>query len=46
SLALAPAQRVAALANAPAAGLLSQLRMMSEGASGEGGAAAAPAAEG
>ena len=46
SLALAPAQRVAALANAPAAGLLSQLRMMSEGASGEGGADAAPAAEG
>ena len=46
SLALAPVQRVAALANAPAAGLMSQLKTMSEGASGEGGADAAPAAEG
>ncbi len=46
SLALAPVQRVVALANAPAAGLMSQLKTMSEGASGEGGADAAPAAEG
>jgi large subunit ribosomal protein L10 len=45
SLALAPAQRVAALANAPAAGLMGQLKTMSEGAPAEGGEAA-PAAEG
>src|SRR5512135_905020 len=46
SLALAPVQRVVALANAPAASLMSQLKTLSEGASGEGGANAAPAAEG
>jgi large subunit ribosomal protein L10 len=43
SLALAPAQRIAALANAPAAGLMSQLKTLSEGAP-EGGEPA-PAAE-
>jgi large subunit ribosomal protein L10 len=42
SLALAPAQRVAALANAPAAGLMSQLKTLAEGAP-EGPEAAAPA---
>jgi large subunit ribosomal protein L10 len=42
SLALAPAQRVVSLANAPVAGLMSQLKTMSEGAP-EGGGEAAPA---
>src|SRR5436305_4995583 len=35
SLALAPVQRIVALANAPAAGLMSQLKTMSEGAGGD-----------
>lgn len=41
SLALSPAQRVVALANAPASGLLGQLKAMAEpeGAEGEGAAA-------
>jgi large subunit ribosomal protein L10 len=46
SLALAPAQRVAALANAPASNLMAQLKTMSEGAPVEpesNGEAAAPA---
>jgi large subunit ribosomal protein L10 len=42
SLALAPVQRVLALANAPAASLMSQLKSISE--RGESGASAAPAA--
>ncbi len=46
SLALAPAQRVAALANAPAAGLMSQLQTLSEEASGAGEAGANAPAEG
>jgi large subunit ribosomal protein L10 len=37
SLALAPAQRIVALANAPAGGLMSQLKTMSEGAPAQGG---------
>ena len=37
SLALTPAQRIVALANAPAGGLMSQLKTMSEGAPAEGG---------
>ena len=37
SLALAPAQRIVALANAPAGGLMSQLKTMSKGAPAEGG---------
>jgi large subunit ribosomal protein L10 len=41
-LALAPVQRIVSLANAPAAGLMSQLKTMSEGAGGE--AAEEPAA--
>jgi large subunit ribosomal protein L10 len=41
ALALAPAQRVVSLANAPAAGLMGQLKTLSEGAP-----APAPAAEG
>ena len=47
ALALAPAQRVVALANAPAGGLMSQLKTMSEGAPAEGdeGASADAAAE-
>ena len=36
-LALAPAQRIVALANAPAGGLMSQLKTMSESAPAEGG---------
>ena len=46
SLALAPVQRILALANAPAGSLMCQLKTMSEGAGGEGGpeAAAQPAA--
>jgi len=35
SLALAPVQRIVALANAPAAGLMGQLKTMSEGAGGD-----------
>ena len=35
SLALAPVQRIVALANAPAAGLMSQLKTMSDGAGGD-----------
>jgi large subunit ribosomal protein L10 len=45
ALALAPAQRVVALANAPVGGLMSQLKTLSEGAPAEDGDAA-PAAEG
>ncbi len=52
SLAMSPAQRVVALANAPASGLLGQLKTLAEGAPAgdepagdEPGAAAAPAAE-
>jgi large subunit ribosomal protein L10 len=52
SLALSPAQRVVALANAPASNLQAQLKTLSEGAEGAGegageagGEAAAPAAE-
>ena len=47
SLALSPAQRVVALANAPASGLLGQLKTLAEGAPADDdpGAAAAPAAE-
>ncbi len=37
SLALAPAQRIVALANAPAGGLMNQLKTMSEGAPAQGG---------
>ena len=45
-LALAPAQRVVALANAPAGGLLSQLKTLSEGApEAEAPAGAAPEGE-
>ena len=49
SLALSPAQRVVSLANAPAGGLMSQLKTLSEGAPADGegapadGEAAAPA---
>jgi large subunit ribosomal protein L10 len=39
SLAMAPAQRILALANAPVAGLMSQLKTMSEGSGGEEGTA-------
>jgi large subunit ribosomal protein L10 len=48
SLALSPVQRVVGLANAPAGGLLGQLRTMAEGApdAEDGGAAEAPAAGG
>ena len=51
SLALSPAQRVVSLANAPASGLLGQLKTLAEGAPAEDGepaadAEAAPAAEG
>jgi large subunit ribosomal protein L10 len=47
SLALSPARRVVALANAPAGGLLGQLRTMAEGAPEEdGGAAGTPAVAG
>jgi len=45
SLALAPAQRVVSLANAPVGGLMSQLKTLSEGAP-EGDAAAEAPAEG
>jgi large subunit ribosomal protein L10 len=37
-LALAPVQRIVSLANAPASGLMSQLKTMSEGAGGESAA--------
>ena len=47
AMALAPAQRVVSLANAPAAGLMGQLKTMSEGApEGEAEAAAEPEAAG
>ena len=42
SLALAPVQRVLSLANAPAGGLISQLKTMSESSSAEEGPEAAP----
>ncbi|MDR3634257.1 MAG: 50S ribosomal protein L10 [Isosphaeraceae bacterium] len=46
SMALSPAQRVVSLANAPAAGLMSQLKTLSEGApDSDGGEAEAPPAE-
>lgn len=45
ALAIAPAQRVVSLANAPASGLLGQLKTLAEGASSEGDGEAAPAAE-
>ena len=48
SLAMSPAQRVVALANAPASGLLGQLKTLAEGAPADedpGSRAAAPAAE-
>jgi large subunit ribosomal protein L10 len=47
SLAMSPAQRVVALANAPASGLLGQLKTLAEGAPAgdDPGAAAEPAAE-
>ncbi len=45
SLALAPAQRVAALANAPVGGLMGQLKTLSEGAPAGDGGEAAPEGE-
>ena len=44
SMALAPAQRVVSLANAPVAGIMGQLKTLSEGAP-EGGGETAPAEE-
>jgi large subunit ribosomal protein L10 len=41
AMALAPAQRIVSLANAPAGGLMSQLKTLSEGAPAEGEAPAA-----
>jgi large subunit ribosomal protein L10 len=46
SLALSPAQRVVSLANAPAGGLMSQLKTLSEGATADGEATEGEAAEG
>jgi large subunit ribosomal protein L10 len=46
SLALAPAQRVVSLANAPASGLLGQLKTLAEGAPTDEAPAETPAAEG
>jgi large subunit ribosomal protein L10 len=46
AMALAPAQRVVSLANAPAGGLMSQLKTMSEGAPEEAAPAEAAPAEG
>lgn len=43
SLALAPAQRIVSLANAPASGLLGQLKTLAEGAPADDNAEAAPA---
>lgn len=45
SMVLSPAQRVVSLANAPAGGLMSQLKTMSEGAPASEGEGTAPAAD-